>query len=114
MTRVDTTVIHNAFVDKTVLRYDDNVRTSYNGGHGGIQAQPNKDQVSSRKYGPAPTTVQKYHEDTSAQDCNKLATVNQGQPHTPAVSHLYSATNRPQHFTPVTDADRQEAQRHIA
>jgi hypothetical protein len=114
VTRVNTTIVHNTYVDNTVLRDDNHVHTSYNGGHGGIQAQPTRDQITSRQNGHAPTSVQKYHEDTSAQDRNKLYTVNHGQPRTPAVSHPYSATNRPQHFTPVTNADRQEAQRHVA
>jgi hypothetical protein len=112
--RVNTTVIHNVYVDKTVLRYDNQVRTSFNGGHGGVQARPSNDQISSRRNGQAPTTEQKYHEDTASQDRNHLATVNGGHPRTPAVAHPYSSANRPAHFTPVTNSDRQAAQQHVA
>lgn len=39
VSNVNRTVIHNTYVDKTVVRTDDN-RVSYNGGRGGIHAEP--------------------------------------------------------------------------
>lgn len=114
VTRVNTTVIHNTYVDKTVVYRDDHVRTSYNGGRGGIQARPTQGQIVAREHGQGPTAAQTYHEQVSSQDRNHLSTVNGGHPNTGAVSHPYSTTNRPTHYAPVTDADRQDAQRHVA
>ena len=113
VTRVNTTVIHNTYIDRSVVVKNYN-RTSFNGGHGGINAYPSRDEIMSRKHGMAPTSGQMNHETISSQDRNKLSTVNQGHPHTAAVTHPYSAYNRPPNFTPVTSADRQKAQQHVA
>jgi hypothetical protein len=87
---------------------------SYNGGHGGIQATPTHGQMTARQYGHAPTSEQNYHEQMAGQDRNHLSTVNYGHPSTGAVAHPYSSTNRPPHYAPVTTADRQAAQAHVA
>lgn len=112
ITRVDTTVIHNTYVDKTVVYRNNDNHTSYNGSHGGIQADPTQGQISARQHGTAPTTEQQYHEQMAGQDRNHLWTVNQGHPNTGAVSHPYSDNNRPQNSAPITNADRQAAQQH--
>ncbi len=114
ITNVNRTVIHNTYVDKTVVYNDNHNRTSYNGGHGGISAHPTQGEISARARGMAPTSEQKYHETVSGQDRNHLSTVNNGQPHTTAVQHPYSTTNQPPHYTPITNADRQAAQAHLA
>jgi WXXGXW repeat (2 copies) len=114
VTNVNRTVIHNTYVDKTVVNNYNHSRTSYNGGHGGVQARPTQAQVDARAHGQAPTSEQQYHEQISGQDRNHLSTVNHGQPTTGAVAHPYSATNRPAHNAPVTDADRQAARQHEA
>ncbi|MGB8964404.1 MAG: YXWGXW repeat-containing protein [Candidatus Cybelea sp.] len=114
ITNVNRTVIHNTYRDVTVINQNNHVRTSYNGGRGGIQARPTSYEAASRNQGRAPTTEQKYHEQTAGTDRNHLATVNHGYPRTTAVSHPYSATNRPPHYTPVTSSDRQAAQQHVA
>ena len=41
VTNVNRTVIHNTYVDKTVVNRNDYNHISYNGGRGGIHAQPN-------------------------------------------------------------------------
>lgn len=114
ITNVNKTVIHNTYVDKTVVYHGNNNHTSYNGGHGGIQAHPTQGQVSARSRGQAPTTTQQNHEAIAGQDRNHLSTVNQGHPTTGAVSHPYSENNKPAHYTPVTNADRQAASQHVS
>jgi hypothetical protein len=114
ITNVNRTVIHNVYVDKTVTRLDTGSHVSYNGGHGGIHAQPTSTQMTARGNGVKQTSEQRYHEQIASEDRNHLATVNHGQPRTPAMSHPYSASNRPPHFTPVTSADRQAAQHYVA
>lgn len=114
ITTINRTVIHNTYVDKTVVYQNNRNRTSFNGGNGGVQAHPTQGQIDARSHGQAPTTEQQNHEQTSSQDRNHLATYNHGQPAAPAVAHPYSSTNRPPHFTPVTDTDRQQAQQHVA
>ncbi|MFY9720511.1 MAG: YXWGXW repeat-containing protein [Candidatus Cybelea sp.] len=114
VTNINRTVIHNTYVDKTVVYNDNHNHTSYNGGHGGVVGQPTHGQVEARQNGHAPTTEQKYHETVAGQDRNHLSTVNNGYPHTTAVQHPYSTTNQPPHYTPLTNADRQAAQQHVA
>jgi hypothetical protein len=114
VTRVNTTVIHNTYNDKTVVYRDNHVRTGYSGPHGGIDARPTQGQIAARDRGEAPTSAQQYHQQMASEDRNHLSTVNGGRPNTGAVSHPYSANNRPAHAAPVTNADRQAAQRHVA
>jgi hypothetical protein len=113
VTNVNRTVVHNTYVDKTVIR-NTSSHTSYNGGHGGIQAQPAQAEKAAQRNQHPPTTEQTTHEQTAAQDRNHLATVNHGHPPTTAVQHPYNAQNMPPHYTPVTNADRQAAQSHVA
>lgn len=113
ITNVNRTVIHNTYVNKTVINNNNN-RTSFNGGHGGVQGRPTQGEVSARQHGVAPTTEQQNHETISSQNRYHLSTVNHGQPTNGAVPHPYSQTNRPAHYAPVTDSDRQAAQQHVA
>jgi hypothetical protein len=112
---VNKTVIRNTYIDRTVINRNtfNRTRVSFNGGRGGIHAVPTSREVQARESGQRLTAQQKYHEHTAAQDRNHLATVNHGTPKTAAISHPYSTTNRPPHFTPVTSADRQAAQPHV-
>lgn len=112
VTNINRTVIHNTYVDKTVIRETSN-HVSYEGGKGGIQAQPANAEKATQGEQHPPTTEQTTHEQTAAQDRNHLATVNHGEPATTAVQHPYSSTNMPPHYTPVTNADRQAAQSHV-
>jgi hypothetical protein len=113
VTDVNRTVIHNTYVDNTVVYHNTYNHTSYNGGKGGIHAQPTSGEIAAAQHQHPPTTEQQYHEQTASLDRNDLATVNHGHPITTAVQHPYSATNRPPHYTPVTNADRQAAQSHV-
>src|ERR1700722_128396 len=79
--RVNTTVIRNTYVDRTVIR-DVNVnRVSYNGGQGGINERPNQAQIAAehqKRFGPANTQVQQ--ERLAKQDRANFASVNHGTP----------------------------------
>ncbi|HEV3092345.1 MAG TPA: YXWGXW repeat-containing protein [Candidatus Cybelea sp.] len=114
ITNVNRVVIHNTYIDKTVVYRNNNNHTGYNGGHGGIQAHPTQGQISARDHGMAPTSEQQYHEQLSGQDRNHLSTVNHGQPNTAAVTHPYNQNNPPAHSAPITNSDRQAAQQHVA
>ncbi len=113
VTRVNTTVIHNTY-NKTVINNYNHSRVSYNGGHGGVVAHPTQGEIDARAHGQGPTPEQQNHEQMSAQNRNHLSTVNHGQPETGAVSHPYNSTNRPTHYAPVTNADKQAARQHEA
>jgi len=75
----NTTVIHNVY-DERVTNIS-NTRVSFNGGNGGIHAEPN---AAEREYanGPhlAPTSVQEAHMHAAASDRNQFASVNHGAP----------------------------------
>ncbi|HEY2476245.1 MAG TPA: YXWGXW repeat-containing protein [Candidatus Cybelea sp.] len=113
---VNKTVIRNTYVDKTVINKNiyNHSRVSYNGGPGGIQRRPTPDELAAERHRVAPTTEQNENARMAETDRNHLATVNHGYPKTMAMPHPYSATNRPRHFAPVTDADREAAHRLIA
>ncbi|MGC9991616.1 MAG: hypothetical protein ABSD52_04330 [Candidatus Cybelea sp.] len=49
VTNVNRTVIHNTYVDKTVYR-NSYSHVSYNGGHGGIHAQPTASEMNNRSH----------------------------------------------------------------
>jgi hypothetical protein len=60
VTNVNRAVIHNTYVDKTVVRQNDYSHVSYNGGKGGIHAQPTTVEMTSHEH--ATTTEQPHHE----------------------------------------------------
>jgi hypothetical protein len=113
VTNINRVVIHNTYVDRTVVARNNSNRKSYNGGNGGIRARATTGELTAARNQRPPTAEQQTHEQTASQDRNHLATVNHGHPATTAIQHPYSATNRPAHFTPVTSADRQAAQSHV-
>lgn len=113
ITRVNRVVIHNTYIDRTVIRNSDD-RRSYIGGRGGIQSNPTAEERAERDRGMAPTNEQQYHEQMSSQNRYHLWTVNHGQPNNGAVAHPYSQSNRPTHYAPVTNDDRRAAQQHVA
>lgn len=80
--RVNTTVIRNTYVDRTVIVNNRTVnRVSYNGGRGGIQARPSQDQVAAerqRRYGP--TNLQSQQERFARDNKSNWASENHGNP----------------------------------
>jgi len=107
VTNVDTTVIRNVYVDRTVI-VNNNVnvnvtRVSYNGGPGGVIARPTSAElaVQSGYHIPA-TSVQVQHQRVASQDRTALATVNNGRPPTTAVAvPLQSRTAPAQYQAPA-------------
>jgi hypothetical protein len=106
VTRVNTTVIHNTYEDRSVT-INTTTHVSYNGGSRGVAARPTSAQVavaSQHHLGPTPTQVQHVH--AAAQDRQLLARVNNAHPPVVAVARPLTAAARPEGFVPVTAADR--------
>ncbi len=120
VTNVNTTVVKNVYVNKTVINNYNATnnttvnRVSYNGGPGGVQAQPTAEERSYQNEPKLPMTpVQQAHVRTASQDRNLLASVNHGSPATTAVERPLSRENRPENFTHVTPEDREAAVSHV-
>ncbi len=65
VTNVNRTAIHNTYVDKTVVYRNAYNHVSYNGGKGGIHAQPATGEITPHQ--AAPTAEQTRHEHAAAQ-----------------------------------------------
>jgi len=108
VTNVNPTYVQYRYVDRAPLenRYRGN-RVSYNGGRGGIVAQPTQQQIAvERQPHYAMTSVQQQHIEVAAQNRNFLATVNHGTPNVVAVPKPLAPTYHPTGFTPVKTTDR--------
>jgi WXXGXW repeat (2 copies) len=95
VTNVNRTVIHNVFIDRTVVvnRWS---HVSYNGGRGGINTRPTPRQVEmEHSHHVMPTNVQVQHERFAMQNRASFSTANHGRPVTTAVARPYTASNRP-------------------
>lgn len=88
---VNTTIIHNTYVDRTVIVNNTN-RVSYNGGRGGIPAGPTsaQERVAQLRHIP-PVTAQQQHIQTARANPDLRASQNQGKP-------AIAATARPGDF----------------
>jgi hypothetical protein len=86
---VNTTVVRNVYVDRTVIRNTTVVNNvSYNG-PGGIQARPSaQEQMAMREQHFQPTATQVSHREMAAQDRSQLASVNHGRPGTTAMDSI--------------------------
>src|SRR5580692_10249780 len=91
---VDTTVIHNTYVDRTVINsVNVNNHVAYNGGTGGISARPTPAEMAAEhEHHIAPTSMQTQHEQTASTNRALLASENHGRP-------AIAATARPGEFT---------------
>jgi hypothetical protein len=91
---VNTTVIHNTYIDRTVIHNTTIVnRTSFNG-PGGLGARPNAQEAAAmRAQHFQATAAQASHERFAANDRSNLASVNGGHPGNPAMSHPMGAPN---------------------
>jgi hypothetical protein len=116
VTNVDTTVIRNVYVDRTVIVNNNvnvNTRVSYNGGPGGVMTRPTSAELAVQNgYHIPATSVQVQHQHVASQDRTALATVNNGRPATTAVTAPLSNANRPDNFQPVQAQDRAMTQTH--
>jgi hypothetical protein len=88
---VNTTVIRNVYVDKTVI-VNNNVHVSYNGGQGGIEARPTQreEAVAQMRHVPPPAQ-QEQRREMARSNPQMRASVNQGRP-------PVAATARPTDF----------------
>jgi hypothetical protein len=92
VTHVNTTVVTNVY-NKTVINNTTVNNVSFNGGNGGIQAQPTAQELaSSKEQHITPTTLQTQHEHAASTNRALYASVNHG---TPAIA----ATAKPGVFT---------------
>jgi hypothetical protein len=89
--RVNTTVIRNVYVDKTVI-VNNNVHVAYNGGQGGIQARPTQQEeaVAQMRHVPPPAQ-QEQRREMARSNPQMRASANHGRP-------PVAATARPTDF----------------
>lgn len=93
VTNVNTTMIHNTYVNKTVINNNTTVnRTSFNGGTGGVTAQPTAaERAAENEHHTPATSLQTQHEQAARSDKSMLASANHGKP-------AVAATARPGEF----------------
>jgi hypothetical protein len=94
VTNVNTTVIHNTYVNKTVIVNNTTVnRVSFNGGAGGTTAKPTAMERSAERDRHTPATaMQTQHEHSAGTNRALLASENHGRP-------SIAATSKPGEFT---------------
>src|SRR5271154_1491527 len=88
---VNTTVVHNTFVDRTVVHENVGVsaHASFNGGPGGTTAVATAQERSAEhEEHVAATSEQMSHEHAASQDRSNFASENHGKPANPAMSHV--------------------------
>ncbi|MBV8721321.1 MAG: YXWGXW repeat-containing protein, partial [Candidatus Eremiobacteraeota bacterium] len=116
VTNVNTTIVRNVYVDRTVI-VNNNVnvtRVSYNGGPGGVAVRPTESELAvQRGYHMPATGMQTQHQRVAATDRTALATVNGGHPVMPAASAPYTRTYHPPTYEPLHQEDRVGAQQHV-
>jgi len=92
VTRVNNVRITNVYVNKTVIRNETVNRVSYNGGRGGIDRRPDRDEeMAGRERHIDPTPVQVKHRDEAERNRDLWAKNNHGKP-------SIAATERPGEF----------------
>src|SRR6202790_497779 len=91
---VNTTVIHNTYVDRTVINnVTGNNHVSYNGGTGGVSARPSSAELAAEhEHHIAPTSMQTQHEHAASTNRALLASENHGRP-------AIAATAKPGEFS---------------
>ena len=112
VTRVDTRIVHNVYVDRRVVVNQRSVtRVSYHGGPGGVVARAPVRGVRGPRV--PMTSVQREHIAVSGQDRNQLAGVTNQRPRQVAVGHAFSSRNRPSTFEQVRPGDRVASRLHM-
>jgi len=105
---VNTTVIHNTYIDRTVINntYVSN-HTSFNG-PGGVTAQPRPEEVSAmHEQHIQPTAQQMSHEQNASKDRNQFASVNNGHPAAAAMNRVGGRPfNEQGHVSPTSTLGR--------
>jgi hypothetical protein len=107
---VNTTIVRNVYVDRTVINNITVNRVSYNGGPHGIPVRPTSTQNSYANQRRLPmTAAQVQHMHYAAADRTLLSNVNHGAPPVTAAVHPFTAAAHPA-APPVTTQDRTAAQ----
>src|SRR5215467_3958022 len=87
ITRVNKTVINNTYVNNNFAKNVNATRTSFNGGNGGIKAEPNAEQraalANAKREGP--TSQQLERQKLASNNKNPRASVNKGKPNQEAI-----------------------------
>ncbi len=88
VSHVNVTVIHNTYVDRTVVVNERNVtRVSFNGGEGGVRATPTaEERVAMNEHHEAPIAAQTQHEHAASMNHANFYSENHGRPATVATS----------------------------
>jgi hypothetical protein len=85
---VNNTVIHNTYVDRSVVVNNNVTRTSFNG-PGGINARPNAQENMAMRENHVPVTSEQVsHRQMASQDHNQFASVNKGRPSTVSMNKV--------------------------
>jgi len=87
VTRVNKTVINNTYVNNSFTRNVNANRTSFNGGTGGIKAEPNAEQRNAMANANkvAPTSQQLNRQQAASKDQSLRASANKGKPNQEAI-----------------------------
>ena len=97
--RVNTTIIRNTYIDRTVVERNtiiNNNHVSYNGGPGGIQHQPAPtERLAMRDQHMAATRMQMQHVQAARMERPSYFNNNHGQPANAAVARPWNNQNRP-------------------
>jgi len=113
VSRVNTTVITNTYINKTVINNYNTTRVSYNG-PSGVKATPTPAERAALTEHHIPITpVQKAHVLTAAQDRNSLATVNHGKPPVVAVEKPLSPDHPIEKAEPPKAEDKAAGEGHL-
>lgn len=92
---VNTTIIHNTYVDRTVFRNVGPVNRAAFNGPGGMNARATHEEMAAqREQHFAATSEQMSHEHTASMNRANFASVNGGRPGAPAMSRPASFNNR--------------------
>jgi len=112
---VNTTIITNVYIDRTVIREAPPEHISFNGGPNGVHAAPTQGEIAVGRATHLPITpIQREHIEVASQDHSLLARVNGGKPPVVAAEHPLTNANKPADFAPVTEEDKAAAQRLLA
>jgi len=92
---VNTTIIHNTYIDRTVINNITVNHVSYNGGEGGITARPTpqEERVAQMRHVPPPA-AQAQHMDAARSNPQFRASANQGKPPVAATARPGSFSGR--------------------
>src|SRR5690349_13983988 len=96
VTHVNKSVINNTYVNNSFAKNVNASRTSFNGGNGGIKAEPSAEQraamTNARKEGP--TSQQLARQQAASKDQNLRASVNKGKPNQEAIKSFNRAEGK--------------------